>query len=245
MRFDQNFLARCKRVPASFACFLPGTTPYAAGRQRRRLGQRCRGKLLKFEQKVESRYSEGTLERLLAWHQAEVRQAATLALGLVGSIKVNGVIACRLRDEDVLVRQFAADAMWSLWCRADSAENNQELQRLMRLDPHDENLNEILTAYATLICRAPHFAEAYNQRAILHFRMGNLPKSIPDCEKTLRLNPYHFGAACGLAQCFMKQKKLRAALRCYRRALRINPNLENVRESIASLEKILGEEGKR
>jgi tetratricopeptide (TPR) repeat protein len=207
--------------------------------------QRCRGKLLRFKQKVESRYTEGTLERLLAWHQAEVRQAATLALGFIGSIRVNGVIACRLRDDDMVVRQLAADAMWSLWFRADTPENNQELQRLMRLDPHDENLNEILAGFAGLINKAPNFAEAYNQRAVLHFRMGNLPKSIPDCEKTLRLNPYHFGAACGLAQCFMKQKKLRAALRCYRRAVRINPNLDNARQSIASLEKILGEEGKR
>ena len=170
--------------------------------------QRCRSKLHKFKQKVESRYSEGTLERLLTWHQAEVRQAATLALGFVGTIRVNGIIACRLRDEDTIVRQLAADAMWSLWFRADSHENNQELQRLMRLDPHDENVNEILAGFAHLIGRAPHFAEAYNQRAVLHFRMGNLAKSIPDCEKTLRLNPYHFGAACGLAQCFMKQKKL-------------------------------------
>jgi tetratricopeptide (TPR) repeat protein len=206
---------------------------------------RCRGKLLKFKQKVESRYSEGTLERLLTWQQPDVRQAATLALGFVGSMRLNGVIACRLRDDDMVVRQFAADAMWSLWFRADTPENNQELQRLMRLDPDDDNINEILAGYAGLVGKAPHFAEAFNQRAILHFRMGNMGRSIPDCEKTLRLNPYHFGAACGLAQCFLKQKKLRAALRCYRRALRINPNLDNVRQSIASLEKILGEEGKR
>ena len=91
----------------------------------------------------------------------------------------------------------------------------------------------------------PTFAEAFNQRAILHFRTGNYARSIVDCEKALRLNAHHFGAACGLAQCFMKQKKLRAALRCYRRALRINPNLENVRQAISSLEEILGEEGKR
>ena len=58
--------------------------------------RRCRGKLLRFKQKVESRYNEGTLERLLTWHQAEVRQAATLALGFIGSIRINGILACRL-----------------------------------------------------------------------------------------------------------------------------------------------------
>ena len=70
-------------------------------------------------------------------------------------------------------------------------------------------------------------------------------QAIADCEKTLRLNPCHFGAACGMGQCFMKQKKLRAALRIYRRANRINPNIDTVRESIQSLERMLGEEGKK
>ena len=189
--------------------------------------------------------TEGTLERLLTWHQAEVRQAATLALGFLGSIRVNGIIACRLRDDDMVVRRLAADAMWSLWFRADSPENNQELQRLMRLAPEEDNLNEILAGYAGLITRLPTSPRPTISGPSCISAWATWPESIPDCEKTLRLNPYHFGAACGLAQCFMKQKKLRAALRCYRRALRINPNLENVRQSVASLEKILGEEGKR
>ena len=94
-----------------------------------------------------------------------------------------------------------------------------------------------------LIRKAPRFAEAYNQRAIVHFRMGDFTQSIADCEKVLRLNPYHFGAASGMAQCFMKQKKLRAALRTYRRANRINPNLDGVQQVIESLERMLGEKG--
>ena len=96
-----------------------------------------------------------------------------------------------------------------------------------------------------LIASAPAFAEAYNQRAILNFRTGNLAKSILDCEKVLRLNPYHFGAASGMAQSFMKQRKFRAALRTYRRACRLNPNLAGVRQVIETLERKLGEEGKK
>jgi cytochrome c-type biogenesis protein CcmH/NrfG len=70
-------------------------------------------------------------------------------------------------------------------------------------------------------------------------------KSIKDCERTLKLNPQHFGAAGGMAQCFLKQRKLRAALRAFRRSCRINPNLEEVNQAIESLEKTLGEEGRR
>ena len=48
-----------------------------------------------------------------------------------------------------------------------------------------------------------------------------------------------------LAMSFMKQRKLRAALRSYRRAYRINPCLDGISETIDALEKTLGEEGKR
>lgn len=206
---------------------------------------RFRRKLHKFRQKVEARYNEATLEKLLTSNHPEVRQAAVLALGLVGTMKVNPALAGRLRDEDADVGQLATDAMWSIWFRSDSQEHNQELQRLIGLDPDKEGLEPILAGFEKLLAQAPTFAEVYNQRAILFYRTGNFAKAIQDCEKVLRLNPYHFGAASGMAQCFMKQKKLRAALRSYRRAHRINPQLHGVREAIASLEQILGEEGKR
>ena len=201
--------------------------------------------LAKFKRAVAARYNESTLERLLYAHHPDVRQAATLALGLLGSIRCNSSVAHRLRDEDATVRQLAADALWSIWFRADSAENNQELQRLMELAANDGNSEEILAGFEALIRKAPRFAEVYNQRAIFHFQRGDYARAISDCERVLRINPYHFGAASGMGQCFMKQKKLRAALRIYRRANRINPNLDGVREVIQSLERMLGEEGKR
>jgi hypothetical protein len=61
----------------------------------------------------------------------------------------------------------------------------------------------------------------------------------------LKLNPYHFGAASGLARSYMKIKKPRAALKAYRVAYRIHPGLEDVGEAIRFLENVLGEEGKK
>jgi tetratricopeptide (TPR) repeat protein len=201
--------------------------------------------LAKFKRSVEARYNEATLERLLASQYAEIRQAAILALGLAGSIQVNAGVAKCLHDEDPIARQLAEDALWSIWRRADVPENTHELQRLMQLVVADLKPEEAQAGFEALIRKSPRFAEAYNQRAIFHFQHGDYARAIADCEKTLRLNPYHFGAAMGMAQCFMKQKKLRAALRVFRRANRINPNLDSVREAIQSLERMLGEEGKK
>lgn len=205
----------------------------------------CQQGLHKFKRAIEARYNEATLERLLSSSQVQVRQAAVLALGMVGTMYVNMPLASCLHDDDPTVREWAADALWSIWFRADTPENNQELQRLIHIEVNAANAPAILAGFETLIRRSTRFAEAYNQRAIVYYRLGDYPRAANDCEKVLRLNPYHFGAANGLAQAFMKQRKFRAALRSYRRANRINPDLAGVPQVIENLERMLGEEGKR
>ncbi len=207
--------------------------------------RKFRKSLTSFKRAVEARYNEATLVRLLCSQNSDVRQATILALGLTATMRVNADLAKSLHDEDPTARLLAVDAMWSIWQRSDTPENNQELQRLVRLVAAAASTDEILAGFEALIRKSPRFAEAYNQRAVFHYHRGEYARAIADCEKALRLNPCHFGAASGMGQCFMKLKKLRAALRIYRRANRINPNLDTVRETIQSLERMLGEEGKR
>src|SRR5262249_17040641 len=188
----------------------------------RRLQEGLKG----FKKKLAARYTEGTLQRLLESSHTLARRAAVVALGLVGTIRSNQAVAGMLYDEDGKVRQFAADALWLLWFRADKPENNRELQRLMRLANDDKgDPAKALAGLSALIKKAPRFAEAYNQRAILHYRSEQYSEAIADCETVLKLNPYHFGAASGLARSYLELKKPRAALKAYRSALRINPGM--------------------
>ena len=76
-------------------------------------------------------------------------------------------------------------------------------------------------------------------------RVCRTVQTAADCEKVLDLNSYHFGALSGLAQCYLNQRKPRAALKAYREAYRLNPNLQGVEETIRALENALGEEGKK
>jgi Tfp pilus assembly protein PilF len=143
-----------------------------------------------------------------------------------------------LDDDDPLVRRFASDSMWEIWFRGGTREQNWELQQALRQgDP--TAARESLDA---IIARAPQFAEPYNQRAIWFFKQGEFARAVEDCETTLRLNPFHFGAAAGLGQCFLKLKKPRAALRAFRQALQINPSLEHLHDTIRTLEEATGRE---
>jgi tetratricopeptide (TPR) repeat protein len=193
--------------------------------------------LERFRRRVASRYSEGTLQRLLANPCSQVRRASLLALGLQGTMTSNAAAAARLHDEDSQVRRLAADALWNIWFRAEGEGPKRELRRLSQT----KDLVKGMRALDGMITRLPNFAEAYNQRAILKFRLGDFQKSAADCHRTLDRNKYHFGAQSGLAQCLLRMKKPRAALRAFRAALKINPDLDGVAESIRELREILGD----
>jgi tetratricopeptide (TPR) repeat protein len=190
-----------------------------------------------FRSAVRERYTEGTLQRLVNDPDVTVRRAAALALGLVGTMQSNAAVAARLHDDDPLAQRFAADAMWELWFRGGTPEQNLQLQQAVRVANADPDAGR--AALDELIGDAPEFAEAYNQRAIGFFKRGEYARAVEDCEVVLRLNPYHFGAAAGMGQCLLKLKKPRAALRAFRQALDLNPALEHLKDTIQALEAAL------
>jgi tetratricopeptide (TPR) repeat protein len=185
------------------------------------------------------RYTEGTLQRLLASEDVKTRRAAALALGLLGTMDSNPAAAAALHDPDPVVQRFVADALWELWFRGGTADQNRRLREAAQ-EPDPAKAKAGLDA---LVRQAPGFAEAYNQRAIWFFKRGEFARAADDCETALRLNPHHFGAAAGLGQCWVKLGKPRAAIRAFRTALEINPALEHLHDTIRALEQALDRGG--
>ncbi len=190
---------------------------------------------------VFDRYTTGTLERLAGQGARVSRRAAVLALGYLSDIRSNAVLGAALHDEDRSVRLLAEQAIGQVWCRDGNAAQKRKLSAVIRLNDMGRHLQAARLA-EELINEAPWFAEAWNQRAIAHFHARRYKESADDCHQTLELNPYHFGAASRLAQCYLELDDAYAALSGFRRALRLNPNLESVRAQIAFLERAL--EGK-
>jgi tetratricopeptide (TPR) repeat protein len=188
-----------------------------------------------FHQKVMARYTEGTLCRLLRSGNPAARRASALALGLVGSFNVNTQVGEALKDRDPIVRSYASQALWAIWFRADSPENNAALQEVrdLILRGRFRDAEQLATR---LIARAPQFAEAFNQRAIALFSQGRYVESAADCQRVLRLNSYHIGALGGLAQCYLRLGNREGALESFRQALRLQPFEDDLRQTIAVLE---------
>lgn len=197
----------------------------------------------RFIRKVKERYTEGTLQRLSNNPEAKVRQAALVALGLTGTMKSNDAVAACLSDDVQEIRETAENTLWAIWFRGDSAAHSQELQRMVGL-VKDEEYAKALKGLNALIDKAPGFAEAYNQRAILYWNWGEFKKSILDCERVLKLNPHHFGAQSGMAQCYLRLEKPDEALKAYRQLRKIYPAMRGIEEQIHELEMLL-KEGRR
>lgn len=192
----------------------------------------------RFRQAVRERYSEGTLCRILESHlEPTDRRAAATALGLVGTMTCNAILASALHDVDDAVRQAAGEAIWEVWFR-DDGDFARELRQAVGLP----DVGERVAACDEIIARRPQFAEAYNQRATQHFARGEYARAITDCEAVLRLNPYHFGAASGMGQCYLRMHKPRAALRAFSHALELNPNLTHLNDVMTALRDTLGGE---
>jgi tetratricopeptide (TPR) repeat protein len=188
-----------------------------------------------FRQQVSARYTEGTLARLIASGNLSARRAAVLSLGLFGTMESNAALARALRDSDPVVRDLAGNALWALWYRADTPEHNAMLEQVRLLIGHDR-LAEAVALSSRLIARAPHFAEAYNQRAIAHYLQGHFEESAADCHQVLERNPYHFGALAGLAQCQLHLNQRRQALKTLRRALHLQPFSQRLQQDVSALE---------
>lgn len=189
----------------------------------------------KFRQNVTSRYTEGTLSRLLRNGSHQARRAAVLALGVMGSFRSNASVGRALRDSDPTVRALAQSALWAIWFRADTPENNALLEDVQTLIGK-ERYREARLKATHLIERAPEFAEAYNQRAIAYFAEQNFVESAADCNRVLARNPYHIGALAGLGQCYLILDQRADALATFRRALKVQPYSADLRERVAFLE---------
>jgi tetratricopeptide (TPR) repeat protein len=189
-----------------------------------------------FIEEISQRYTVGTLERLAVSSDRETRRAAVLALGLVADYRSNAVVGRALVDVDRGVRSIAENSITSLWRRAGSDSQRQKLGLLVRLNSAQQ-FQECIRRASELIADAPALAEAWNQRAIAHYSLAQYQESIRDCHQTLEINPYHFGAASGMGQCYLQLGNFDSALESFRRALKLNPNLEGVRASVAYLER--------
>ncbi|MFQ5846586.1 MAG: tetratricopeptide repeat protein [Candidatus Methylomirabilales bacterium] len=128
--------------------------------------------------------------------------------------------------------------IWIIWVESESEAVNafmaQGIAEMSR-----RHYEAALAAFNKVVEVEPGFAEGWNKRATVYYLMGDYEASIRDVERTLALEPRHFGALSGLGLISLAVGDDVAALQAFEAALRVNPYLPGARAHVKELRRRL------
>lgn len=146
------------------------------------------------------------------------------------------------REQNEKAAQRIAGTIWRVWLDSGSANIDlmmQWAQKAMETQKFDVAL-DFLDQVTTL---DPTYAEGWNRRATVHYTMKNYAKSLADIDRTLQLEPRHFGALSGMARIMADTGHKQAALDAWQRVLAIYPMMRSAQSEVSTLSEELAGEG--
>jgi tetratricopeptide (TPR) repeat protein len=146
------------------------------------------------------------------------------------------------RERNEKAAERIANQIYLVWSDSGSASIDLMMQWSQKAIA-EQKFDVALDFLDEVVTLQPDFAEGWNRRATVHFLMKNYGKSMADIDKTLELEPRHFGAISGLAQIMADTGRKEQALRAWQRVLDIYPMLRNAQNQVATLSEDLAGEG--
>jgi len=122
-------------------------------------------------------------------------------------------------------------AIWKIW----TVRGVADVDKAMAFGIAAMNAGALrvsVQSFGRVIELAPDFAEGWNKRATVYYMMGRFDESVSDIQRTLTLEPRHFGALSGMGLIYDNLGKLLAAAKVWERALSIHPLMPGIRERV-------------
>ena len=132
-------------------------------------------------------------------------------------------------------------SIWQLWLASGDDRVDLMMEAGVR-SMNEGNHAAALVAFNAIVEAAPDFAEGWNKRATLFWLMGDYDASVADIDRTLALEPRHFGALSGLSMIRAAQDRHLEALEALQRMLVVHPNSPGVQQRLKQIEQLLGQE---
>ncbi len=163
-----------------------------------------------------------------------------------GEAQGDGAESPATREErlDALFAQLAASkeggsesvekAIMDIWSHSGS-DTMDLLLRRGRDALNDGEMVKAIDHFSALVEHDPDFAEGWNMRATAFYMDGEWGLSLADIERTLALEPRHWGALTGLGMILEQIGREADALTAFREALKVNPHIERAQEAVERL----------
>jgi tetratricopeptide (TPR) repeat protein len=130
----------------------------------------------------------------------------------------------------------------SLWLQSGDAKIDQEME--WAIAAMDSGSFDLALQYLdSIILNAPDYVEGWNKRATLYYFAGRFDDSLSDIDRTLQLEPRHFGALAGKGLVYEELGQDENALAAFKQALAVDPQLTDIQLEVFLLEDKL--KGKR
>ena len=159
-------------------------------------------------------------------------------------------------------RRPAIDTLFAQLAKADSPENakpieNQIFEIFLRSGSPSIDLLMTRTSaalavadketakklIAAIIDIAPDFAEGWHQQALVQLADGDDEGGMVSLQKTVGLNPRHFAAMSQLGDLLEEYGDKPGALKMYKKALSLDPQLEGVARHVRALSRAVEGQG--
>ena len=168
--------------------------------------------------------------------------AALMVVFLTGRMAVAGQDDPRLNDlfaelkssETVAAAAGIEIQIWRIWSLSNDAAVDRMLAGGTAAINHG-GYDAAMTSFNSVIEMRPDFAEDWNKRATLYYLMGDYDRSIADVERTLALEPRHFGALAGLGLINMELERHAEALAAFEATLAVHPHMPHARRMVKRL----------
>ncbi|MDX1434159.1 MAG: tetratricopeptide repeat protein [Gammaproteobacteria bacterium] len=156
------------------------------------------------------------------------------------------------RLDDLFAELAAADdphdafvtemAIWRVW----GESGRDDVDALLALGTEamaGGRLDDAIAIFDRVVAIAPGFAEGWNKRATAYYLRGDYVASVRDIERTLALEPRHFGAISGMGLIFLERGDETGALKAFEEVLKIHPMSSNARRRVEELRERLPRRG--
>ncbi len=145
--------------------------------------------------------------------------------------RLNDLFSTLAQTDDPRIIQGTEIRIWEAWLQHDDA-NVSRLMAIATERMNSRRYAEAMLVFTQIIESFPDYAEAWNKRATLYYLLGNMEESIADIERTLELEPRHFGALSGLGLVYIQRKQFTKAKQAFEDLIKVHPNSPNAKQNL-------------